>query len=149
MFEKKFVNKNFLFQDMKEVRKLAGTHGDPKELAVALNQAQEQQVFTLFLVTPWEPVLPFIAGLLFWIRLLMLLLNFPSKISKKMLLLNFPSKISKKQEFLELFCTVDYCSFCLLKYNMRYSMIFSLIRYGTSMNHMNNFSRMSNRNRLP
>ena len=115
MFENFFVKKNFLFQDMKEVRKLAGTHGDPKELAVALNQAQEQQVFTLFLVTPWEPVLPFIAGLLFWIRLLMLLLN-------------FPSKISKKQEFLELFCTVDYCSFCLLKYNMRYSMIFSLIR---------------------
>ena len=116
MFEKNVVKKYFLFQDMKEVRKLAGTHGDPKELAVALNQAQEQQVFTLFLVTPWEPVLPFIAGLLFWIRLLMLLLN-------------FPSKISKKQEFLELFCTVDYCSFCLLKYNMRYSMIFSLIRY--------------------
>ena len=136
MFEKNFVNKNFLFQDMKEVRKLAGTHGDPKELAVALNQAQEQQVFTLFLVTPWEPVLPFIAGLLFWIRLLMLLLN-------------FPSKISKKQEFFELFCTVDYCSFCLLKYNMRYSMIFSLIRYGTSMKHMNNLSRMSKRNRLP
>ena len=136
MFEKFFVKKNFLFQDMKEVRKLAGTHGDPKELAVALNQAQEQQVFTLFLVTPWEPVLPFIAGLLFWIRL-------------QMLLLNFPSKISKKQEFFELFCTVDYCSFCLLKYNMRYSMIFSLIRYGTSMKHMNNFSRMSKRNRLP
>lgn len=30
-------------EEVKEVRKLAGTHGDPKELAVALSVAQEQQ----------------------------------------------------------------------------------------------------------
>jgi transcriptional regulator with XRE-family HTH domain len=34
---------SLVLQEVKELRKKTGAHGDPKELAVALNLAQEQQ----------------------------------------------------------------------------------------------------------